>query len=233
MTNGNTAADHGGGFVSIVGHLDLEEQSGKIDFVGPGAKPLPSGMEANSRVELEIRDKEGKVLGGFSVALRRPTWEQGKAPYGLVQESVPRMPGMAEVVLKLDGSVIDSFKATSPPGAFSSLWLKATRAISRAVEYAGMAGPGRTEQALKGDCIVQVRKDDERVWQTIATGRAADEDDVDVTQFPGAQKLAVRVLQPDGFDWTVIRERLLDLKDDNNPASSSAKKERAAHAGEN
>lgn len=53
---------------------------------------------------------------------------------------------------------------------------------------------------------VQARAAGENVWQTLAVGRNAPDIEVDVNQFPSAEKIQVRVLMTNGFEQRTVGE---------------------------
>lgn len=193
--------------ISVVGQVDLSTRSGKITFVGPGSGLKAAGVTAEDNLTLEIRDASDHVLDSKPAALRRPTCEPGEeggsANYGLVQETLPRVEGMAEIVLKLGDLVLDRFAAARPPGFLA-------RIRNNFSELAGL-GPPRADEDTGGNYTVQVRENEDEPWQTIATNQSTPLTRVDPEQFPGKSHLTVRVLALEGFEWKTVREREVDL----------------------
>jgi hypothetical protein len=208
--------------ISVVGQVDLSEKSGKITFVGPGSGLKAGGVVADDDLVLEIRDASDHVLRTKPAALRRPTCEPGEeggaANYGLVQETLPRVEGMAEIVLKLGDLVLDRFAAAQPPGVLA-------RIRNKFSELAGM-GPPRADEDTGGNYTVQVREHEDEPWQTIATNQSTPLTRLDPEQFPGKSHLTVRVLALEGFDWKTVREQKVDLDE------IAAGTKRAGEAGE-
>ena len=197
-----------GRFVHVVGLVDLDQGTGDISYVGPTGRGILREGAGNPRIELEVQDGAGGTLHVQTAELRRSSCAPPDVQNGMIQEHLPFIEGMSKVLLKLDGNVVDTYEAGTPPAA-AALGLQPEAAGRMGVRA---AAPLATERGVT--YTVQVQPEGQAGWQTIAVGRRTPDAEVDVKQFPGARKLQVRVLQTDGFTSDEVMRREVVLGDE-------------------
>ncbi|HEV2816768.1 MAG TPA: hypothetical protein VGW40_06055 [Allosphingosinicella sp.] len=189
-------------FIHVVGRVNLAEMTGKIDYVVPATSGSQHQSEAaDEQIRLDVRDKDKNVLDSVAAVLRRPSCDGGVAQYGLIQENLPRVEGMTEVVLRIGEKVVDRY-APSVPGLAAAV----TAAFASVAGAVGLGSMFPSQSRRRRSYTVQVRRGGDENWQTIAVDSPTPDVDVDAGQFPDAERLYSRVLESDGFGWKVIRD---------------------------
>lgn len=209
-------------FIHVVGRVNLAEKSGKIDYVTPAIDGQQLQSDAvDDHIRLEIWDKDKNVLDSIGAVLRRPSCDGGVAQYGLIQENLPRIEGMTDVVLKVEDKVVDRFSPHVPgfAAALTSALAPIATTLAGVVGLGGIFPPtGRRKRGY----TIQVQQEDKGKWQTIAVDSASPEVAVDPRQFPGAKRLQIRVLESDGFGWSEISNRAIEIEGQENATTVAA-----------
>jgi hypothetical protein len=193
-----------GQFVHIIAAVNLRAGTGEILSVTPTGGAMQYSGSNEDSVELQVQDAAGHIL--FSKKSRVLLNSEGDpdARAGLINEAVPVTQGMQEVLLLINGQVASRYIA-------GRLDLPSDARI--VLSEARLPSPNR--RALTGPpearrtgmtYTVQARAVGEKVWQTLAVGRSVPDIEVDVNQFPSAEKVQVRVFMTNGFEQRLVGE---------------------------
>ena len=189
-----------GKYAQVVGTFDLHDSSGTIDYVTPVdfATKTSEGEVANLRLIGE---------GPSGVVFDTPVHPQRNscAPHadsGTFEEFVPVSPALRTVKLMVGTTVAAQYKrgldSAGLPVTVAGLNLSSPYKLQ--ISSAALPTPGVTYS-------VQAKPDSSASWMTLAVGLDAPNSEVNINQFPGANKIEVRVLRTDGFTETeVLRE---------------------------
>ena len=189
-----------GKYAQVVGTFDLHDCSGTIDYVTPVdfATKTSEGEVANLRLIGE---------GPSGVVFDTPVHPQRNscAPHadsGTFEEFVPVTPALRTVKLMVGTTIAAQYKrgldSAGPPVTVAGLNLSSPYKLQ--ISSDALPAPGVTYS-------VQAKPDTSSSWMTLAVGLDAPNSEVNINQFPGANKIEVRVLRTDGFTETeVLRE---------------------------
>lgn len=200
-----------GNFVTVIGRADLNDGTGQILYVNPASKRLEATPQAkpSEDFELVVHDAAGNVLQRVRPVVRVPASAptSGRMPpntHGLIQEDLEHLPGMADVALHYKGQEVARYSAGK--SGVASAGPTPSASPSAASAGAAAAEPGVSYTVL-------VKRDDEQHWHSIAVGKSRPDFKLDRNQFPGAQKVAVKVLRTTGFEQEVLSEEYVALDD--------------------
>jgi hypothetical protein len=194
-----------GQFVHVVAAVNLSAGTGKILYVNPATVATVGTASNEYAVELQFNDAAGQLLLSHKPQVLIDSCEDsGHARMGLINEDVPYLQGMKEILLLVNGQVQSRYvagDAVMPAAAGitlggaqpSSPHRRALTAES-AVEQSGIT------------YTVQAKPASESAWRTISVGRSRPDIDVNVNQFPSAKKVDVRVLMTNGFEERILSE---------------------------
>lgn len=197
----------------VIASLNLTTSSGAITAVLPatGDPDSPEDQDDDRAgypaVVVRVRGDDGEVLAEYPVSFRRSSCEDpGDDVTGVVDATVPPVPGAASVELVVDGSVVDTQAVGGRPVVAGDL----TRADR---------GPGRPGEPVDGPLelawsapdapagqryIVQLSDDGGETWRTVGVGLAEPAVTVPADELAG-DEIAVRVLATTGTGTTVVR----------------------------
>jgi hypothetical protein len=189
-----------GSFAHVVGTFNLEQGTGTIDYVTPVQIAAESADLADEGLRLVGEDEANHRLFEKVVNPQRnscaPTMQRGT-----YEEFVPAPSKLRRIKLLIQGAVAAEFVRGSATGggtvAFGAPIPDAPHRFALAASSGLAPAPGVTY-------IVQAKPADAPVWHTIGVGLKTPSTEVDVNQFPGAKRIAVRVLRSDGFSETEI-----------------------------
>jgi hypothetical protein len=198
-----------GQFVNVVASLDLETGEGQILYVNPTSRSIELETSGHPEVELVVQDGQGQELLRVHPVVRRATHSvEGETRQSLIQQDLPRSPGMKSVALFYKGVERARFEGGGAPPAVE------------AVTTFGLApGDKPNRRRVTADVAeragvsykVEVKPDGAGAWSTIAVGRPTPEVVVDRNQFPGAIRARLRITRSTGFNDEVVTEKEIDL----------------------
>jgi hypothetical protein len=208
-----------GQFITIVGYVDVQTGDGKILYVNPTeVKLAPADDVPNSDFALVVRDAAGAELQRVHPILRMPASDPsgmggGPRSRALLQEALPRMPGMASVSLLHKGVEKDVFLPGHAPVRTSA---------GAGMLLPGPVAPGQNRMSFDASAFqtepgvtytVLVKPENASHWSTIAVGRQTPAVEIDRNQFPGETRAKVKILRSTGFEHTVVLEDEIKLED--------------------
>lgn len=194
-----------GDFVHIVATVDLNAGTGKILHVNRAKVATQSSAQNDYGVELRFHDAAGQELLSMMPQLLFESCDaEDETRAGLINQDVPYIPGMKEVVLLVNGQVQSRYVAGE---------LLSTAEAGFDVGETAPQSPHRRQLSSHAmpeqegiTYTVQARPAGEAVWQTIAVGRSKPDMEVNVNQFPSAEKIDVRVVMTNGFEEEIVAE---------------------------
>jgi hypothetical protein len=201
-----------GKFVTVVARAELNDGQGEILYVNPASRSLEPDPQAtrSDDFELVIYDAKNQVLERVRPVIRVPASVPAAGPvHALIQEDIPLVPGMAAVALSYRGNEVSRYRAGSGGAQTSGLGL-GPPAGGAGNRLAASGGGVAAEPGVS--YTVMVKRDDEPHWQSIAVGKSRPDFELDRNQFPGAQKVKVKVLRTTGFEQDVVSEEEVDLR---------------------
>ena len=212
MTN-HSSAD----LVHLVAKVDRSKRIGQILYVNPSqvrsglADAEPAGTD---RFALVLRNSAGDEIGRISSPVRYGMCTNGSvSDTGLIQQDIELPAGLDSIELVQDGVVLDSFRQAAPgpeddavaAGAGPELTAKAA---GRGFNIA-MSGQTPTDDATY---TIQAKREGDDHWQTLSVGKKSPDFELDKNQFPGADRVKVRVIAARGFKRVSDTERVVELK---------------------
>ena len=208
-----------GEFVSVVGSVDLDTGEASIDYVNPTKRRIVPDADAaagplrpGGRVELIVEGDDGTVIASVPVLVREPSSPDARGRrIALVQEELPRLPGMRTLRLRVGGTDRASFTAKPEPAqAADPVPVNLMGPVPTSRNRLGLATPHPTAPERGVTYTVQVKPDDASVWTPLAVGRPTPEFELDRNQVPAARHAKVRILRTTGFEEHVVSE--LDVR---------------------
>lgn len=197
-----------GRFIHIVASVELDTGNSEILYVNPSSFAIePITPDENTyRVELQFIDAEGRQLFSHTPQLQIASCDDSSdlAYEGLINESVSYVNDIKEIRLFVNENEQSRYVA----GDFA-------QAVDPGVALGGPLpdSPHRRGLTARPDAsesgftyTIQARPVGESQWQTISVGRSTPDIDVNVNQFPSAERIDVRVLKTNGVDEEVILE---------------------------
>ena len=200
-----------GQFIHIVATVNLDAGTGEIGYVNPGGAAMESYASNEYGVELQVTDGAGQILFSKKPLVLLNSEDEGNQRTGLVNEAVPFIQGMQEVLLLMNGQVTSRYVAGQldlPPDARIEL----SEARLPSPNRRALTGPPEARRSGM-TYTVQARAAGENVWQTLAVGRSIPDIEVDVNQFPSPEKIQVRVLITNGFEARIVGEHEITVGD--------------------
>lgn len=195
-----------GQFVHVVATVNLREGTGEILYVNPTTTAPALAAPNKHGVELQALDANGRVLVTNKPQVLFEGRHDDPLPRaGLVSADLPFVPGMQEVRLLINGQVASRHVA----GAMDPLADAAIVLGGPPPDSPNRRTLSAPPEARRGGVTytVQARAQGQAAWQTLAIGRSTPDVEVDVNQFPQADKIRVRVLMTNGFEQRLVAER--------------------------
>jgi hypothetical protein len=193
--------------VSVVAQVNLSREEGKIEFVNPLTSGQPSPALRESDVVLKVKDGKGAVLVDAPVVVKLDSEAaEHEERRGLVDVVLSIPSGARTIDLLIDGQVVDTFKAASPPP--DARTVRPTRIEG---EELHLAIDHETDMSAGHTYAVQVSTDDGRTWHTVAIGAKRPEVAMDRGQLAGASAVRFRVLTTNGFVASVATSEPFEI----------------------
>lgn len=194
-----------GQFVHVVAVVNFDAGTGEIRYVNPAKVATERAVSNEFGVELQFKDADGQLLSSHQPQVLLDSEDRTNAHAGLVSHNAPFVQGMKEVLLLINGQVKSRYTA-------GDIRLPAMPEIMLVDAEPGKPHRRRLTGAQDAQrsgitYTVQARPAGEVSWQTISAGRSVPDSEINVNQFPGAQKIEVRILMTNGFEELIIAER--------------------------
>ena len=194
-----------GRFVHVVALVNLDAGTGEILYINPATAALEGPGSNEYGVELQFNAAAGQLLFSHKPQVLVDSCRDDNEPRtGLINLDFPFSPDMKEVVLLINGREQSRYVA----GAIDL-------PVDARIELGEPKPASPHRRTLKGPpeakrsgvtYTVQARSAGEDAWQTLAVGRSVPDIEVDVNQFPSAEKVQVRVLMTNGFEQRLVGE---------------------------
>ena len=202
----------GWGSVHVVAVLNLQARTGQILYVNPTSAVAPAAASTEHGVELQVNDGEGRpMLRRLPHLLFIACEDPSAASQALLTEDLPLEPGTREVVLLIDGQV-RSWHVSSPLDLDVAAGIVVSDPLPGRPNRRALTGRSRARHPGV-TYTVQARPGPDSHWQTVAVGRATPDTEVDVNQFPSAERVEVRVLMTNGFEERALATEEITVGD--------------------
>jgi hypothetical protein len=183
----------------VLGTFDLEAGQAQITSVQPALAASRSIEGGEERIRIKGFDQVGREL--FDLAVN--PMHNSCAPRqdaGSFEEFVPVTDDLQIIRLFVDGEETANFVPGRPVAAAAVRFGVAPADKPHVIPLSGATAP-----ADNVSYTVQARPAGEALWQTVGIGLPTIEaGEIDINQFPGAEKIEVRILQNNGFSETEV-----------------------------
>lgn len=192
--------------LSVVARVNLSRNDGQIRYVHPVAGGQVEGGTSTSPVTLRLKSATGELLNEYRVAVKLDSDrdERGEET-GLVDAIVAAAPEAREIELVIGEKIADTFRAGSSPQPTQNL---------RKLEDPNVMGLSWGDDATAGEGVsyaVQASTDEGQTWFTLAVGLETPQFTFDPKEFPGAQRIHIRILTTNGFTQTVSASEVFEV----------------------
>ena len=200
-------------FAHVVATFDRTNESADILYVNPSnvsSEPAPTEGRTRGDVSLLLRDKQGEPVAQIHPEVRYDSCSGESAAVGLIQQDVQLVEGATSLELVFDGRVLDTFNITAEEDDIDPMGgMVLDGSLDGADNRRGFAGPASEREGVT--YAVLAKPNNSEIWNTLSVGRRTPEFEIDKNQFPGAEKLEIKVVQNVGFSRRVIDERVVSL----------------------
>lgn len=195
-----------GRWVQVLGTFDFWVGQGAITSVQPAKIALKETQGGHDRVHLKGYSGDGRELFDETANPMYNSCEP-REDTGTFEEFLPLTDDLLEIRLLIDGKEVAKFTrgrsadtAGIKFGAASTLKPHRIPIASETVEVENVT------------YTIQARPNGDPQWQTTGIGLPTIEaGELDVNQFPGAERIEVRILQSDGFTEREIHREMLSF----------------------
>jgi hypothetical protein len=187
--------------VSVVSTVNLTRRKGRVEFVNPLERGVPTTLSEPGEAVLRVRGGDGEILADYPVDVRlNSELAPGDDREGIVDAVLLVSTSARSIELVVDDEVLDTHRVGGGPPTVGSVSVddrgpEATMRVS-----ASVVSPVEAHQTY----TVQVSTDRGRTWQTLAVGRREPSTTIDRRQFRPGQEVMVRVLATDGLSTSVV-----------------------------
>ncbi len=202
-------------YVHLIARVDRSNQIGQILYVNPSKAVSSLSSSAANESEsfvLVLRSSDGAVLGQVVPEVRYGMCNDGlEAQSGLIQQDVRIPEGTASIDLLYEGKVLDSFRQPASEGDAEVAGVipdLSVNAGGRGFNVA-MSGQSPTDDSTY---TIQAKPEGDDFWQTLSVGRKSPDFELDKNQFPGADRVKLRVVKVRGFQNVGTTEKVVDLR---------------------
>jgi hypothetical protein len=186
-------------WAQVLGTFDLEAGQAQITSVQPAIAASRSIEGGEERIRLKGFDQAGREL--FDLAVN--PMHNSCAPRqdaGTFEEFIPVTDALQIIKLFVDGQETADFVPGHPVEVADVQFGVAPADKPHMIPLSGATAP-----ADNVSYTVQARPAGEALWQTVGIGLPTVEAAaIDINQFPGAEKIEVRILQNNGLSETEI-----------------------------
>jgi hypothetical protein len=184
-----------GSWAQVLGTFDLESKSGAITSLQPARLAFKSVEGGEERLRIKGFDNMGQILFDEAVnPMRNSCLPRDNA--GTFEEFVPVTPSLEVLRLFIDGTEVADYRPGRlvEPSNITMGFPVADKPHRIPIRGQSVAEPNVTY-------TIQARPKGDNIWHTVGIGLPSiDLGEVDINQFPKAQKIEIRILQTNGLN---------------------------------
>lgn len=181
--------------VSVIAKVNPRSGVGRIAYVMPVARGLPTASDPGSPVTIRTRGTDGETLDEVRAPVK-PFAEEGPedAGHALCDPLIAVHPDAIVIELDINGSVVDTISPAATPPSIRDVRISAAQDETLLLSW--------DQQRQEEERIVynvQMSKDNGRSWRTLAVGLQNRQVAIHPDNVPHGRRLLFRVQATDGF----------------------------------